>query len=348
MVKRDGPQAEDGSVVPRARCGTRAASYVVRSVRGMTGRTHALDLVPGLRELARAQLGVVRRDQLRDLGVTRHHVRRQLDAQRWMTIGPRAVVLQTGPLSTLQRWSVAVAHAGPGSWLAGRTALERRGMTGPQSSGVHVNVPHGHPPLALPWLVVHQATHVAESDVELTVWPPCSTAARAAVDAARWQRSEEIAAGIVLAAVQQRLTTPDAVLEVVGRLPRVRHSARLREALRHAAEGADSLGEVDVAEIVQSVGLGIPRRQVLIMTPDGARPADLVVDLPDGRLLVIEVDGPHHTDPAVRIADAAKDASFIAAGAVVLRIPWSGGRRRRDEVRAQLMRIAAASQRRAI
>ena len=41
----------------------------VRSLRRMTGRTHPLDTVPGLRELARAQRGVVRRDQLRELGV---------------------------------------------------------------------------------------------------------------------------------------------------------------------------------------------------------------------------------------------------------------------------------------
>jgi len=73
----------------------------------------------------------------------------------------------------------------------------------------------------------------------------------------------------------------------------------------------------------------------------------LAVELPDGRMLVVEVDGPTHDDPAVRLADAEKDAAFIAAGCVVLRIPWSGGRRRAAQVRAQLQAIADAAHRRA-
>jgi hypothetical protein len=313
----------------------------------MTGRSHALDLVPGLRELAQAQLGVVRRDQLRNLGVTRHHVRRQVDAQRWTTYGPRAVVLSTGQLTAQQRWSVAVAHAGEGSGLAGLTAAEHRGLSGWRRSPVYVLVPHGHPPTPLPWIVVHQASHLAPHDLDLTSWPPCSSGARAAVDAARWQASPETAAGLVLAVVQQRIADVPSILDVLDRLPRVRHAPRLREALAHAAAGADSLGEIDVAGLVQSVGLGVPRRQVLVRTPDGVRRCDLAVDLPDGRVLVIEVDGPFHDDPAVRRADAAKDAAVVAAGCLVLRIPWSGGAHRREEVRAQLGAIAEGARRRA-
>lgn len=313
----------------------------------MTGRTHALDLVPGLRELAQAQHGVVRRDQLAALGVTRHHIRRQVQAERWSTVGPRAVVLSTGPLAPLQKWCVGVAHSGPDAGIAGLTALERRGLAGWRRTPTFVMVPHGHPPTPLPGIVVHQASHLAPHDLVAAPWPPCSSAARAAVDAARWQASPETAAGLVLAVVQQRLTDVPSILDVLDRLPRVRHGARLREALGHADQGADSLGEVEVAHIMQSVGLGIPGRQVAIMTPRGVRYADLSVVMPDGRTLVVEVDGPSHDDPAVRLADAEKDAAFIAAGCVVLRIPWSGGRSRTAEVRAQLGAIADAAYRRA-
>lgn len=151
----------------------------------------------------------------------------------------------------------------------------------------------------------------------------------------------------MLATAQQKLASPASMLTVLDELPRVRHSVALARALSDASSGADSLAEVDVARIMREVGLGTPRRQELIETPDGPRPADLAVDLPDGRTLVVEVDGPHHDDPAVRVSDAAKDAAFVAAGCVVLRIPWVGVRPRREDVRAQLAAIALGARRRA-
>jgi very-short-patch-repair endonuclease len=62
---------------------------------------------------------------------------------------------------------------------------------------------------------------------------------------------------------------------------------------------------------------------VLVRTAEGVIKVDLVVDLPDGRTLVIEVDGVHHDDPRQRARDAARDAALIAQGYLVLRIPVS-------------------------
>lgn len=262
-------------------------------------------------------------------------------------VRPRAVVLKSGLLSPLQRWSVAVVHGGADAGLAGLTALEYVGMQGWRRRGTYLLVPHGRPPTPLPWLVVHQSRHLDEAHWRRDLWPACTTPARAAIDAASWQRSERAALGVVLATAQQRLASPASMLAVLDELPRVRHSVALTQALADAASGADSLAEVDVARIMREVGLGTPRRQELIETPDGPRPADLAVDLPDGRTLVVEVDGPHHDDPAVRVADAAKDAAFVAAGCLVLRIPWVGVRERRDVVRAQLAAVALAARRRA-
>jgi very-short-patch-repair endonuclease len=93
-------------------------------------------------------------------------------------------------------------------------------------------------------------------------------------------------------------------------------------------------------------GLPTPGAQVLLMTPDGPRRADLAVDLPDGRLLVLEVDGIHHADPRVRLQDAAKDAAIVAQGHQVLRIPVLSVRSGEATIVTQLTAIRRAAEQR--
>jgi very-short-patch-repair endonuclease len=313
----------------------------------MTGRAQALDLVPGLRALARTQQGVVRRDQLAALGVTHDHVRSQVGAQRWIAIGPRVVVLSTGVLTRRQRRAVGVVHAGPRSALAGMTALEECGLRGWERDDVHVVVSHGRLPPRLPGLTLHQARSLDEHDLVTGRWPRCTTPARSAVDAASWERNPRTASGLVLAVVQQRLASAYEIAEVLERSGPVRHRALLLVVLADAAAGADSGAEALAARLVRSVGLGDPQRQLVIETPEGPRRVDLAVQLPDGRILVIEIDGPHHSDPRVREADAVKDAALVAEGYLVLRIPVSLLRRSPATVRAQLQAIADAARSRA-
>ncbi len=311
----------------------------------MSGRTHPLDTVPGLRDLARVQHGVVRRTQLGELGVTRHHIHRQVDAERWTTIGSRVVVLARGGLTREQRRWVALVHAGSPAYLAAWTALECRGTRGWEREPVHVLGPQGYRPPPLAGVVFHQSLHL--DDVDLHAVPvPSTTAARAAIDAAGWERTARAACGLVTAVAQQRLATPAAMLEVLDRLGRVPRTAALRRALADAAGGADSLAESDVVALVRQAGLPEPRRQVRLGTTAGPRRLDIVVDLPDGRTLVIEVDGIQHTDPRARARDAATDAALIAMGCVVLRIPAATIHAERSSVRAQLVAIAEASRRR--
>jgi very-short-patch-repair endonuclease len=305
----------------------------------MTGRTRPLDHHPDLGTLARAQLGAVRRSQLVALGVTRHHVRRQVDAQRWRTIGPHVVILHTGPLTRAQwRWT-AVLHAGPHAALAGLTALELYGLRGWSRDQAHVLVPLGVSVPPLPGLTVHTTRRLVDEDLVRVGGLPTTTVARSAVDAARWDGSPRRAAAVVLAVVQQRLATPRELAACLVGFDRVRYGSAIAAAIDDAAGGADSLAEVDVARLVARAGLPRPRRQVVVDTPEGPRRVDLVVDLPDGGLLVLEVDGVHHADLGVRLADAVKDAAVVAAGHRVLRIPVQGVRTDRGAVLRQLTTI---------
>jgi very-short-patch-repair endonuclease len=75
---------------------------------------------------------------------------------------------------------------------------------------------------------------------------------------------------------------------------------------------------------------------------------DLAVLLPDGRTLVVEVDGPQLGDVEARWADAAHDTELAAAGVVVLRVPAHAVRNDADNVvrRLRAVRQAASHPRR--
>jgi hypothetical protein len=309
----------------------------------MTGRTRPLQTVPGLLELADRQCGIVRRSQLAELGVTHHHVRRQLDAQRWQAIGPRLVAVLTGALVAEQRRWAGQLHVGLDSVLHGRTALEHVGMVGWEVDLVHIARAHDDRVPRLAGVVSHRLRTLDQSDVRLVRGLRCHAPARAAVEAAAAERNPRTAAGLVHAVVQQRLTTGAEIVRCLDRTPLVRHAQLLRAAAGAASSGSESVSEADVVRLVRRAGLPAPRRQVVIRTPDGERRYDLVVDLPDGSFLVIEVDGPHHHDPRVAAADAIKDAAVLAAGGRVLHIPWHLVRTDPQRIVRQLQDIARAA-----
>jgi very-short-patch-repair endonuclease len=110
-----------------------------------------------------------------------------------------------------------------------------------------------------------------------------------------------------------------------------------------ALAGADALSEVDAEPLILRAGLPRPRRQVVI----AGRRRDLVVDLPDGTLLVIEIDGPQHDDPRARWLDSQRDAELIALGYAVLHIPAYVLRSDPGRVVAQLTTIRRQAEQRA-
>lgn len=309
----------------------------------MTGRAHALDRVPGLREIAQAQLGVVRRDQLRALGVSHHHVRRQLEAERWQCIGPHAVVLQSGSLSRGQWLVLGPVHAGPGSELDLWSALERAGLRGWERRPVYVAAPRGRRAVRLPGVAVRQVGHLEPTTTQHGYAFACAPTARAAIEAASLERSDTSAAGLLLAVAQQRICSPVAMRQELDRLWRPRRAALIRSVLADAGAGAESVAEVDVVPLIVRAGLPAPRRQVEVSTSEGVLRLDVLIELRDGRLLNVEVDGPHHQDPLQRARDAARDAALIALGYIVLRIPSTEVRLAPEGVVRRLRLIAQAS-----
>jgi hypothetical protein len=191
--------------------------------------------------------------------------------------------------------------------------------------------------------VVHVTDRLPLPYPDLERGPAVTSAARSTVDGAAWERWPRAAAGLVLSVVQQRLATPDEVLAELALAGRVRHRAVVRDALAEAGAGADSLAEVDIVPLLRRAGLPTLRRQV----GGAGRRHDLEVNLPDGMVLVIEIDGPAHDTPESRWSDAARDVGVAADGKLLLRIPWFAVRHQQPEVVERLTVIRRAAEARA-
>lgn len=307
----------------------------------MTGRADYLRVVPGLDELLRRQSGLARRSQLRALGVVDWHVTHQLDAGRWQLVAPEVLSCDNGRLDREQtRWR-AVLHA-PRGWVGGRSSLETLGLHGYEPEAVHLLVPRGARPSALDGVVLHVSDRLDDLAHSLDGGLPRTPAARSVVDAAAWSPFPRLAAGVVVAAVQQRLVTPDEVDHELGLAGRIRHKVAIRAALAGAREGGESVSEIDVAPLLRRAGLPTFRRQAAVR----GRRRDLEVDLPDGSVLVLEVDGPTHDTPEGRWRDAERDAEVAEDGKLSLRLPTYAVRHDPHGVVRALVRIRIAAERR--
>lgn len=270
-------------------------------------------------DLAEQQLGVVSRQQLRALGVTRDHERSQVEAQRWSRATPRVMALLTGALDREQWMWVAQLHSSETSKLFGETALEAQGLAGWEPERAHVLVAHGLKVPPAPSLVVHHSRSAGSEAPVIRRGLRCEPAARAVVSAVNAIAQERRALGLVLATVQQRIAAPK---DITRRLHvSTRHVVAIRRILGEADAGADSLREVDLVRLLRRAGFTSYRRQVMVRTMEGPRRFDVGVELADGSLLLTEVDGVHHLEPHVREADATKDAEAAALGHRVMRIP---------------------------
>jgi very-short-patch-repair endonuclease len=91
----------------------------------------------------------------------------------------------------------------------------------------------------------------------------------------------------------------------------------LRALVADLLGGIESIGELDFAKLCAERGLPTPTRQVKRRTPSGGIRLDVVWE---DFSVTVEIDGIHHLQPALWIADALKQNEVSMCGHVVLRI----------------------------
>lgn len=295
---------------------------------------------PSLADLVRRQHGVLARRQLLALGVDRHALRNQVRAGRWVLRTPTVVSTTTGTLTMTQRIWVGVLHAGPGSAVGGLTAAWAHGLRGWDRPDVCILVDDDLPPDPVAGIDFVRTRRPIQDFVVPRNPNQICRIEPAVLLYAGYTRSSRTATGLLAAVVQQRLTTPDLLLEWGARMRPLRRARLFRATLRDIAGGAQSLGELDVGRLCRRFGLPQPRRQVRRPDAEGrARFTDCEWDLPDGRTVVLEVDGAFHLEASSWEHDMGRERGLVVGGAVVLRCTAAELRRSPERIVRDLLAL---------
>lgn len=108
--------------------------------------------------------------------------------------------------------------------------------------------------------------------------------------------------------MQQRLSTPDQLLEWIALLAPLRRARHFRDLLGDVADGAQSLAEVDFRKACRTYGLREPTSQRVRLDRLGRkRYTDNEWKLDDGREVVLEIDGAFHDDVLQATEDRARN-----------------------------------------
>jgi len=305
--------------------------------------SHLVAVPEELAHLGAQQHGILHRGQLRSHGLGLTHVRAAVAAKRWQLIGRTVVVMHNAGLTQRQREWAAVLLPGKPAALAGLSAAAAGGLRGFESDDVHIVVAHNTHTRIPDWVRIHESRRFTPADIRRGAGPPRTSIARSVIDAATWSASPRRACAILCASVQQRLTGPERLDVELGRAGAIRHAAILRQILGDISGGGHTLAEIDLTVLARRAGLPPPRRQVLRREPSGkARYVDAEVELPDGSILAIEIDGAVHLQPTSWWNDMARQNELTIGGQPVLRFPTPVIRLEPDTVVDQLRRIKAA------
>lgn len=284
--------------------------------------------------LAAAQCGVLSRRQLYAAGLTRWQVRANVRARRWQVAGRQTVVVHNGPLDRRAREWVAVLEGGPRACLDGASALIASGLRNFSIDEIRVSVPRGGRVVRVPGVDMRQTRRWRAGDV-LTNGVPRTRPDVAAVRAALWATSDKQAVLVLTMTVQQRLATAEMIARAMLAVRRDRRRALVHAVLLDLLGGAQSLGELEVAEQCRRRGLPAPARQVVRRGSQGRYYLDLC--WPEWGL-VVEVDGIQHAWAQNVVGDALRQNDLALGGELVLRLPLLGLRVAPDDFFDQIAR----------
>jgi hypothetical protein len=279
---------------------------------------------------------VLSRGLLRTCDVDHEMVRREIAAERWVAHGHQTVAVTTSPLgATARRWRAVWETGLKVAALDRVSALHHCGLTGYDEETVHVSVKHTAEVVKLDGVLIHKVIRRVDDEVSRSGIPRTRPAV-AAVRAAHWAVTDRQAALLLVLPVQQRLCTGRQLVEAVEQI-RGRNRRKLIHVLAgDVADGAHSLGELDVVAACRRRGLPEPTRQEVRRLPDGT--AYLDITWREARL-VVEVDGAGHARGLQMVGDDLRQNQVQLGDELVLRVTLVGWRLMPD---AYLDQICAA------
>ena len=270
--------------------------------------------------IVRVQAGVVTRSQLRTHGWTHQQIDHELTIERWQSPAPGVLVTHTGPLLNEERLWVGVLHGGRGAVLSHATAARRGGLRWVGEDVIDVLTPKGDLVEPLDGYFFHQTRRPYQRWVRPVAGPPRLPIEHAVLLTAERDGNVRRAIGLLAASVQQRLTTSERLAATIPYIRKLRHGKTFKLVLADIGGGAQSFAELDVGRLCREAGLAEPTRQVVRTDKEGRRRyLDCVWILPDGRVIVLEVDGSFHAEVAAWWKDMRRERAVVVSGDTVLR-----------------------------
>ncbi|KGN38155.1 hypothetical protein N803_10350 [Knoellia subterranea KCTC 19937] len=200
----------------------------------------------------------------------------------------------TGELTRDQQLWTAALHVGGDSLIGGYSCLEAHGLKNWHRDEITLLIDDEahYPPIAG---VTYFRTRRPLSAWRASTALPLARVAPAALLCAAHEPSWRTAQGLLAAVVQQQLTTAASLREQLERMKPLRRAPKFRLLLDELEGGAHSLAEIDVTRMCRDHGLPRPHRQRRRKDAAGkVRYTDCEWDLPDGTVIVLEVDGAFH------------------------------------------------------
>lgn len=277
---------------------------------------------PALSQLAARQNGVLRRNQLGAIGVPYKYAARQIAAGRWSAWGNNVLLLTNAAPSREQLKRIALLDASGISALASHSALEQAGFQGfaKEANLLHILVTRGATYCGLPGVVHHESRRFEDENVVAIRGLDATRPARSAIDAGAWQRWPRFACATLAAVVQQRLATVEQLGQALIAAGAVRHRRQMRLALQDISDGAQAVGEIEVAKLCRRFHLQAPNRQRVRRDSAGClRYLDCEWELSDGSIVVLEIDGSHHLAVEHWQADMKRERQVVISRRWVLR-----------------------------
>jgi very-short-patch-repair endonuclease len=282
--------------------------------------------------IARRQNGVAGRDQLIELGLSRHAIDGRVKSGRLRRYF-RGVYL-VGPIAPpFARETAAVIACGVGAALSHRSAAELWGLlrAQPADEPVDVTVP-GRRPGGQRGIRVHWVAGFDAGETTRARGIAVTTPARTLLDLAPQVSGRELEQAVAQA-TKRNLVTRRKLVDVLARYPRRPGARALRVLLMSSEEPVFARSEAEERF------LGLVRRAQLPPPEVNVALHGYEVDFlwRDDRVAV-EIDGfAFHGDRDSFEADRRRDADLAARGIQVIRINW---RQIADEPEATLVRLA--------
>jgi very-short-patch-repair endonuclease len=277
--------------------------------------------------------GVVSRDWSASVGITPDDIASEVRAGRWRRRGNQTVAIHTGPMTLAARRWMAIWETGEKvAALDGVSALQVAGLEHYVDDDVHVSVVHTCSVKTLPGVRLHKVIRRVPGEL-VGAGIARTRPAVAALRGAYWAVSDRQAALILVMTVQQRLATPEQLIQWSQQLRGRKRRRFIKLVLKDLASGVQSLGELDFAAMCRRRGLPEPSRQVVRRGPRGRIYLDVSWD---EWSLVVEIDGAQHRRGLQVTVDNLRQNAVSLRRDTVLRIDIIGLRLCEDEFMDQV------------